>query len=253
MKRPLVKYPGGSSKSAAVLVKYLPPHRVYVEPFCGMASMFFAKDLAEVNVLNDLNPKVIELLDAVRTGQISECFPYGIPARKEDFEYYRDNRDASACHDFALRATSWHGALKGYYVNSDSLQGDYFIKKQLVKDLEPYIAKLRKARLSIGDFRVVMQKYDSPETLFFIDPPWMGTEYAKQWYEINTPLLDEVAEECSNITGKAMVLYFGIRRFIEAFERIGYSIYKFQVQYHSGLNGAGTTYRVIATNWRIPT
>ena len=48
------------------LLKLLPEHKTYVEPFCGAASLFFAKAPAEVETLNDIHSGVAGLFAVLR-------------------------------------------------------------------------------------------------------------------------------------------------------------------------------------------
>lgn len=49
----------GSPKIKSALLTALPPHRFYVEPFGGGASILLAKPPAEVEVYNDVNRGVV--------------------------------------------------------------------------------------------------------------------------------------------------------------------------------------------------
>ena len=52
---------GGKSKHAERILSFLPSGRVYVEPFCGAASLFWQKEPHPVEVLNDLHSEIVNL------------------------------------------------------------------------------------------------------------------------------------------------------------------------------------------------
>lgn len=52
---------GGKGNMVAKLLPLIPPHRTYVEPYGGGASLLFAKNPSPVEVYNDLNQAVVEL------------------------------------------------------------------------------------------------------------------------------------------------------------------------------------------------
>lgn len=41
------------------ILPLIPPHNIYLEPFCGSATVFFVKDLAKINVLNDIDQNIV--------------------------------------------------------------------------------------------------------------------------------------------------------------------------------------------------
>src|SRR5512141_2161099 len=50
--------PAGKKRLAARLVKLIPAHEVYVEPFAGSAAVFFEKPPVATEVLGDADPEI---------------------------------------------------------------------------------------------------------------------------------------------------------------------------------------------------
>ena len=55
-------YLGGKNRVAKKIIALIPEHTCYIEPFCGGAQVFFHKEPAKVEVLNDLNEDVFNFL-----------------------------------------------------------------------------------------------------------------------------------------------------------------------------------------------
>ena len=53
---------GSKDKIHKKLIKLMPQHKIYVEPFVGSASIFWRKSLADKTILNDLDKDVINNL-----------------------------------------------------------------------------------------------------------------------------------------------------------------------------------------------
>lgn len=64
--RPILRYPGGKARIAPWIVEHLPPHACYVEPFAGGASVLMAKPRSDVEVLNDLDGRIVNLFRVIR-------------------------------------------------------------------------------------------------------------------------------------------------------------------------------------------
>ncbi|MCK6589712.1 MAG: DNA adenine methylase, partial [Polyangiaceae bacterium] len=70
--------PAGKKRLADRLVAMLPAHKTYVEPFAGSAAVLFAKEPAEVEVINDAD---LEIADAYRL--LKKLTPEGLSKLKK--------------------------------------------------------------------------------------------------------------------------------------------------------------------------
>lgn len=66
MNKPIVPWVGGKTRLAKHLLPLFPHHQCYVEPFCGAAGLYFAKEPSQVEVLNDINGELVRLYRVVQ-------------------------------------------------------------------------------------------------------------------------------------------------------------------------------------------
>lgn len=53
------RYPGGKFYARKLILEHIIPHTYFAEPFAGGGSIFFAKEKAQTNILNDVDPEVM--------------------------------------------------------------------------------------------------------------------------------------------------------------------------------------------------
>jgi DNA adenine methylase len=65
MKTPLTYY-GGKQQLSATILKLIPEHKRYVEPFIGGAAIYFAKEPVPCEVINDTNGELINFYEVLK-------------------------------------------------------------------------------------------------------------------------------------------------------------------------------------------
>ena len=83
------RYYGGKGKIAPWIVSYLPYHKVYVEPFCGAASVFFNKGRSYAEVLNDLDDDIVNVFSILRDSKLCKLLCEQIELTPYAYEEYR--------------------------------------------------------------------------------------------------------------------------------------------------------------------
>ena len=216
--RPLFSYYGGKQKMASKITKLLPRHTVYVEPFCGGASVFFAKPWPPVTnndhyreILNDLDDRIINLFrvvqdqDAFQEFQKIVSVPYSRSVYNQTAAKLRAD-EPLVLPDVEAAATYYTNVQQGF---ANKLLGGWGTgvygrnlaitwAKQIAR-LPQYLDRLMYVHLESLDALAVIKKWDSPQTLFYCDPPYSGAAqrgYKHQYTQEQFEALCQMLNSC---------------------------------------------------------
>ena len=62
----VLNYPGSKWNVADWIVGLMPPHKSYLEPFFGSGAVFFSKQKAPIETINDLDGEIVNLFSVIR-------------------------------------------------------------------------------------------------------------------------------------------------------------------------------------------
>lgn len=241
MRKSLVPYPGGKYYIANKIVSLLPAHRVYVEPFAGAANVLFAKPESEVEVVNDLDWRITTLLRVLKEPAMYEelvhRLRYTLYSRDEFVrarEVLLDGRGYSEVEKAWGMIVAGRQGFGGNWMHTGSW-GRHIGHIRSVRsfarrpDILPFFHKrLSGVHISNTDGMEVIRAWDSPDTTFYIDPPYiLSTRRSKKIYEYEQP--DEyhegLVELLIRIRGRAVVSHYS-HPIYERLERYGYVRYE---------------------------
>ena len=185
VERPVLRYFGGKWMLAPWIISHLPPHRIYVEPFGGAASVLMRKPRSYAEVYNDLDGEVVNVFrvlqnesSALKLGRLLELTPF---ARDEFEAAYESTTDSiERARRAIIRAFMGFGAdannmdrKTGFRSNSNSSgtapARDWVNYATVIPE---FTARLSGVVIENRDAIEVMKAHDSPETLHFVDPPY---------------------------------------------------------------------------------
>lgn len=182
-KRPLIRYHGGKWRLAPWILQHLPPHRCYVEPFGGGASVLLRKPRAYAEVYNDLDGEIVNLFrvardDGERLARACELTPF---ARVEfDGAYDPADDPLEQARRTVFRSFSGFGSAavtgqsSGFRSNSNrsgtTPAHDWMNYPDCLRML---IQRLRGVVIENRDAIDCMARHDAPDTLHYVDPPYV--------------------------------------------------------------------------------
>lgn len=212
--RPLFTYHGGKYYLAPWIISYFPEHSTYVEPFCGGCNVFLQKDPVP-SYLNDLNFDTYNLLDvANRYPRSLQTDLTGLEYNEATFKEWQEkvctDSLGRAVKEYVLRRMSrgstgksfaWQNRLRG------GKPGSINSWETSITNILPVSQKLSWATLSNLSYEE-MSKYDSPDTLFYLDPPYLKeTRVSKKVYscEMTTTDHEKMLDWALSLKGKVVI------------------------------------------------
>lgn len=195
--RPLLRWHGGKWLLSPWIISNMPSHRVYVEPFGGAASVLMRKPRSYAEIYNDLDDEVVNLFrvlrsdDAQRLVNMVRLTPF---AATEFFAAY----EPSDCAVERARRTivksfmgfGSNGVHKATGFRSNSNRSGTTPARDWINypdALAAVVDRLLGVIVLHRDAREVMAAHDGPETLHYVDPPYVfdtrtdaGHDYAHE-------------------------------------------------------------------------
>lgn len=191
----LVRWAGGKGKQLGDLLPLIPQTRIYVEPFGGGCSVLLNRERSEVEVYNDLDSALVNLFEVLREDDTAAEFQRFLdltPYSRETFEL---------CLSFEGIADPVRRAVAFYTVLNQSISGKRLAAKsdwsrgrtdnlaerwfQRQEKLGSIHERIRHVQIECRDALDILQEWDTPETTFYCDPPYiLDTRRNKRYYAV---------------------------------------------------------------------
>jgi len=185
-KKSFLSYYGGKKNMLQHILPIIPAHQIFTESFFGGGAVFFAKEPAESEIINDQNNLIVNFYQQVKNNFDA------LKSKVEATLFARSSYSVAMAiwrmpHLFSKLQQAWAfyvGCNMGFAAQIGSWGFDKygkrvkaFLNKKMVFD-ESIVARLERTNIECNDACKVISTYDAPEAFHYVDPPYV-TEGAK--------------------------------------------------------------------------
>lgn len=184
--RPALRYHGGKWRLAPWITSRFPAHRIYVEAFGGGASVLLRKPRSYAEVYNDLDGEIVSFFRVLQSAEQSErlrdlliCTPF---ARGEFVQAYEKTDDpVERARRLLVRSFMGFGSdghndarMTGFRANSNrsgtTPARDW---RNFPAQVPALHERMQGVIIENRPAIEVIRQHDGPETLFYLDPPYV--------------------------------------------------------------------------------
>lgn len=185
----LVKYHGSKWQVAKQIISYFRQHKTYVEPFGGSAAVLLSKPPVLSEVYNDLNSDLINVFQIVRNqpAELAAALSMTLYSRDELMATLALDGDADPverARRFIVRSRMAYSSTSVNDLTSNTLKShinsrDHCSQAATWAKLPDEVFWLRdrlsRTIIEHTDALDLIPRYDKPNTLFYLDPPYLAS------------------------------------------------------------------------------
>ncbi|MGC9030097.1 MAG: DNA adenine methylase [Desulfomonilaceae bacterium] len=220
MRSPIVWF-GGKGQMVKKLLALLPRHHIYVEAFGGGASLLFAKEPSRVEVYNDLDSGLVNFFRVLRDPQkFARFYHLAVltPWSREEYDYCRKTwQDVEDEVERAYRwfvvarmsfsgnfGRSWSACVTHSHNGMASTTSKWL---SILREMPMIHERIMRVQIEHQDFRQLIPHYDTENTLFYLDPPYVPETRKDGGYSCEMSLVDhaEMVDVLLGIKGMAIL------------------------------------------------
>lgn len=181
-KRPVLRYHGGKWMLAPWILSHFPAHKVYVEPYGGAASVLIRKKRSYAEVYNDLDGELVNLFTVMRDDGKELCRLLSLtPFARAEFllsyepsGYSLEQARRTVVRSFMGFGSNAHNKATGFRSCSNrSGTTPAHDWRNYPEAAIALVERLRGVVIENRDALLCMVQHDSPQTLHYVDPPYV--------------------------------------------------------------------------------
>ena len=197
---------GGKWRQRKHIFKRFPPtnsYTTYVEPFLGAGNIALESPLVKKMVAGDTDSIVVDIFNGIKKVPIETIRQFNFKHNKDLFDKLKLSRPKTLSEklhkNLYLKFNSF--ASRGDNYNSNAKSSGIVLKRNLekIKEILSHYTIVKK------DYKSLIDKYDSPKTFFYLDPPYYNQ--SSVGYETGDIDHQELFNKLDNLKGLFLLSY----------------------------------------------
>lgn len=242
LKSPVNRF-GGKHLLSASLSQKIPKHVCYVEVFAGAGHLLFAKRPSQVEVINDTDSLLITFFNVLKSSRKRKYLIYLLDNMPYSRLLWQCIRRRFKIGDYPVndieRAAQWYFLNRSTF-SGDQLRGGFAVPsvtgrnpaqsfRTAIASFDDVAERLQNVTIECLDYADCIQRYDSKDTLFFCDPPYLNVEH---YYSKDSFMHDDhykLADLLHGVKAKVMITHYQNGLYDELYkdwQRYEYSSFK---------------------------
>lgn len=202
-----LSYIGGKNRLAKQIIALLPEHITYIEPFAGGAQVLFHKPPSRVEVLNDLDFDIVNFFRVCQWHheELVRFLGFCLMSRRwyrlmADMrpEYLTDIQRAGRF--FYLLKNTFGGMVVKQNYHYNVTQPPNYNPKRIPEIIAKVHDRLQRVQIESLPYEQILEKYDRPTTLFYLDPPYWERKLYK--FNFNEQQFIDMEKRLHDLKGK---------------------------------------------------
>lgn len=217
LKTPITYY-GGKQSMLRHILPLVPKHKIYTESFCGGAALYWAKEPALIEVINDVNTNVINFYSVLKNSysELKKKIDATLHSRKtHDYavivyefpEFFEPLERAWAL--WVLSKQGFASKLDGSW-GYDKSTARTSLKVQNAKDQFSQVLseRLESTQIECTNANRIIKSRDTEEAFHFVDPPYVGTNCGHYSGSFGLSDFQDLLDILVGLSGKFMLTMF---------------------------------------------
>jgi DNA adenine methylase len=188
-------WPGGKGRRSDWIISKIPPHDCYVEVFGGSAAILYNKPRSHNEVYNDVNDDLVQFFKVLRDredelSQWVRDVPYARSLHSDWIDAYLDGYRPDdpieragrfwclRYMQFAAKPFEESGfKVRNYWNPARTFDNAKARLRELTDRFDAVTIENRDWSAVVGGYDASWDDPDHPDVLFYLDPPYVGTEH----------------------------------------------------------------------------
>ncbi|WP_212906619.1 DNA adenine methylase [Capnocytophaga stomatis] len=234
-----ISYYGGKQTMLPYILPLIPEHQIYVEPFFGGGAVFWAKQPAKSEIINDFNANVVNFYEVLKSDfEALKSLVEKTIVSRETYKSALVIYHSPFLFSPVKRAWAfWYATNAGFSNQIVNCRFDRTGKNaiglinKVLQFSEDYTERLKHVQIENNDACAVISSHDSEKTFIYCDPPYVGANqghYGGYTQEHFNDLLNALSE----VKGKFLLSSYQNDELLRCVKEFGW--YQKEITLHLG-------------------